>query len=73
MSFSGSGEVEDWMVAMEAFIRSASEGPPKRVERALGSMGREEGGCRVAEGSVEVELGTEFSMDHFKRLVRCGS
>ena len=65
----------DRTVAMDSFIRSASEGPPKRVLRASALMGRPEG--RSALGSVvlvgSVEGFSEFSMPHFKSWFMPGS
>lgn len=66
---------------MDSFIRSASEGPPKRALRASGLIGRL-GGADVAFESVvgessegweavaEVEV---FSIDHLKRSFSFGS
>ena len=65
----------DSTAAMDSFIRSASDGPPRRELRASALMGRPEG--RSALGSV-VEVGSaeavsEFSMLHFKSWFRPGS
>ena len=75
------------MAAMDSFIRSASEGPPKRALRASALTGRL-GAAEVASGSVVVEdslvgweavmeveiVGVElFSMDHLKRSFSLGS
>lgn len=57
------------MAAMESFIRSASEGPPKRALRASGLMGRAEGGSALGE----VDGVSEFSMLHFRILFMPGS
>ena len=56
------------MADIDSFIRSASDGPPKRELRASALMGRPEG--RSALGLV-VEVGSaegssEFSMPHFR-------
>ena len=74
-SLLGSVICGDRTVAMDSFIRSASEGPPKRVLRASALMGRPEG--REALGSVvlvgSVEGVSEFSMLHFRSWFRPGS
>lgn len=64
-----SGSV-DRIADMDMFIRSASEGPPKRALRASGLIGREEGVLPSAEGGVAVEV---FSTLHFRRDWRLGS
>ena len=61
----GSGER---MAAMLAFIRSASLGPPKRVERTSGSRVRV-GGSAVGSLAVVVE----FSTLHFRSWLSLGS
>jgi hypothetical protein len=65
------------MTVMEWRIRSASEGPPRRVLRASGFRGRDVDSEVVVEVVVvvvvvgwEVE---EFSMPHFRRSLRAGS
>ena len=68
------------IAAMDSFIRSASEGPPKRALRASGLIGRL-GGAEVAlESAVwdssegwEVVAEEVFSMDHLKRSFSLGS
>ena len=75
VSLSGSPTWGDCMAAMDSFIRSASEGPPRRALRASALRGRPEG--RSALGSV-VEVGSvegvsEFSMLHFRSWFMPGS
>jgi len=50
VSLAGRGVVGARMEVMEALIRSASEGPPKRAARRSGSRGREGVEVRVVEG-----------------------
>ncbi len=54
-SLSWRGTDGDSRAAMDSFIRSASDGPPRRALRASGLMGRPEG--RSALGSV-AEVGS---------------
>ena len=71
-SFSSRECVGDWIWAMDSFIRSASDGPPKRALSAPVSMGRK--GCEVLfVVGAEASAGVLFSMDHFRRFVRFGS
>ena len=51
-------------MVMADFMRSASDGPPKRDWRAVGLRGRDEE-SEVVDGVVELVL---FSMDHLRRL-----
>ena len=62
------------MVAMEDFIRSASEGPPKRACRALGLRARDgDGGEVISCGDVAGWEVVEFSMLHFRSWFMLGS
>ena len=61
--------VGERIAAMDCFMRSASEGPPKRAARTSVLTDRVGAGFSV----VVVVEGEEFSMDHLRRLDICGS
>lgn len=75
VSLSARAMVGDWMAAMDSFIRSASEGPPRRAERAAALRGRAGLGEVVLVVVVDGSVGgvSEFSMLHFRSWFMPGS